>query len=94
MLLERAEIDIRAGAEGAFLAAMDESGLPLLRAVPGVISARLGRGVENPSRFLFLVEWDRLESHDAFNADPVHDDFLALFAPHAVNGAMEHFQLP
>jgi heme-degrading monooxygenase HmoA len=92
MLLERAEIQVKAGSEEAFAAVMAERGLPLLRAVPGVKSAKLGRGVENPAKFMFLVEWDAMEAHAAFNQSAVHPEFLGLFAPYAEGGAMEHFQ--
>ena len=93
MLLERSEISIKAGLEEEFENVMKERGLPLLASVPGVLQAKIGRGVESPTKFLFLVEWDALESHAAFNKSPVHPEFLKLFAPYAVGGAMEHFQM-
>jgi heme-degrading monooxygenase HmoA len=92
MLLERAEIQVKAGTENDFAAVMAQRGLPLLTAVPGVRSARIGRGVENPSKFLFLVEWETLDAHAAFNTSAVHPEFLSLFAPYAETGLMEHFQ--
>jgi heme-degrading monooxygenase HmoA len=93
MLLERSEIQVRAGTEAAFAEVMAQRGLPLLTAVPGVRWAKIGRGVENPAKFIFLVEWDALESHAAFNQSAVHPEFLQLFAPYAETGAMEHFQM-
>lgn len=93
MLLERAEIQVKVGREEEFAGVMLERGLPLLTAVPGVKSAKIGRGVENPDKFMFLVEWDSLEAHAAFNKSIVHPEFLALFAPYAQGGAMEHFQI-
>jgi len=92
VLLERAEIQVKAGTEDEFAAVMDGRGLPLLIAVPGVRSAKIGRGVENPSKFLFLVEWETLDAHAAFNESAVHPEFLQLFAPYAENGVMEHFR--
>jgi heme-degrading monooxygenase HmoA len=32
-------------------------------ATPGFRSARVTRGVESPSRFVLLIEWDSLEAH-------------------------------
>ena len=93
MLLEISTITIRAGNETAFAEAMEHHGMPILRAVPGVISARYGRGVENPEKFTILVEWDNMAAHTAFRALPVYPDFGKLFAPHSVGGAMEHFEL-
>lgn len=93
MLLERSEIQVKSGREEEFAQVMAERGLPLLTAVPGVKWAKIGRGVENPGKFIFLVEWDALDSHKAFNQSAVHPDFLALFGPYAEGGAMEHFQM-
>ena len=93
MLLERSEIQVKAGLEEAFDGVMAEQGLPLLTAVPGVKWAKIGRGVENPTKFIFLVEWDSLASHKAFNESPAHPEFLKLFGPYAEGGVMEHFQI-
>lgn len=93
MLLERSEIQVKAGLEDEFASVMEERGLPLLTAVPGVKRAKIGRGVENPSKFIFLVEWETLDAHEAFNKSAVHPEFLQLFAPYAEAGAMEHFQI-
>ena len=91
MLLERSELTIRPGNEEAFAETMREKGMPILLGVPGVKSAVCGRGVENPQKFLILVEWDSLDSHAAFRSLPVYPEFGALFAPHSTGGAMEHF---
>lgn len=93
MLLERSEIQVKPGLEEEFAEVMTGRGLPLLTAVPGVKWAKIGRGVESPSKFIFLVEWDALDSHAAFHKDPAHPEFLALFAPYAQGGVMEHFQM-
>ena len=93
MLLERSEIQIRSGAEEDFTKSMAEQGLPLLTGIPGVKSAAFGRGVENPAKFIFLVEWDSLDSHTAFRTHPSYPEFMQLFAPHAEGGVMEHFEM-
>ena len=93
MLLERTEIQVKAGVEEEFEAAMHERGLPLLTSVPGVKWAKIGRGVESPSKFIFLVEWDSMEAHGEFHKNPVRPEFLSLFAPYAESGAMEHFEM-
>ena len=38
-------------------------GLAYIAATPGFRSARVTRGVESPSRFVLLIEWDSLEAH-------------------------------
>src|SRR3546814_10447859 len=70
MVLERAELQIRAGMEIDFATAMAERGLVVLRSVPGVESVRMGRGVENPGKFMLLVEWRSLDAHAAFSRLP------------------------
>jgi heme-degrading monooxygenase HmoA len=62
MVLELADFTVLPGQEDAFAAAYREA-VTHLRASPGFRSARMTRGIESPSRFVFLVEWDDLESH-------------------------------
>lgn len=93
MLLERAELEIKPGAEEAFLQVMLERGLPLLTAAPGVKWAKIGRGVESPAKFMILAEWESLEAHAAFNQSDAAPGFRQLFAPYAQGGAMEHFRM-
>ena len=93
MLLERAELQIREGMEQEFSAAMKSSGLALLASVPGVKSVQLGRGVENPQKFMLLVEWDAMDSHAAFKSSPAMTEFRSLLKPFSAGGAMEHFNM-
>jgi heme-degrading monooxygenase HmoA len=92
MLVERAELTIRAGMEQEFATAMSERGLPLLLAVAGVKRARLGRGVEHPEKFMLLVEWASMDAHQAFPTAPNYAPFRAVIRPYSIGGAMEHFQ--
>ncbi|MGK5684496.1 antibiotic biosynthesis monooxygenase family protein [Actinoplanes sp. URMC 104] len=62
MVLEVALIDITPGAEDAFAAAY-QAARPILATTPGCRSVRMTRGVESPSRFVLLVEWDSVEAH-------------------------------
>lgn len=62
MILEHAVLDVVPGREDAFEAAFDEA-RHLVLAMSGCRSVRLERGVEQPSRYLLLIEWDRLEDH-------------------------------
>ena len=61
MVLEVALIDVTdpAGFEAAFL---DAQGI--LRGTDGVRSVRMTHGIENPNRFVLLVEWDSVEAHE------------------------------
>jgi heme-degrading monooxygenase HmoA len=62
MVLELADFAIRPGQEDAFVDAYREA-VAQLRASPGFRSARMTRGVESPTRFVLLVEWDDLQAH-------------------------------
>lgn len=91
MLLERSELSIKKGLEEEFAAAMAESGIPLLASLPGVESVSMGRGVENPDKFLLLVEWATMDAHTAFTKAPTFPAFLEIIRPYSQGGAMEHF---
>jgi heme-degrading monooxygenase HmoA len=62
MVLEVALIDVFPGMEDAF-AVSYRLGHPILAGTPGCRSVRMTRGVESPSRFVLLVEWDSVEAH-------------------------------
>lgn len=92
MVLEVALIDIVEGGEEKFAAAYAEA-YPLLATTPGCRSVRMTRGVESPSRFVLLVEWDSVEAHlDNFRASDRFGQWRALIGPY-FDGAprVEHF---
>ncbi len=62
MVLEVADIAVTPGSELDFLAAFHRAKQELA-STPGCRSIRMTRGIESPSRFVLLVEWDRIESH-------------------------------
>jgi heme-degrading monooxygenase HmoA len=63
MVLEIADIAVKPGTEEQFAQAARE-GLKYVSDTPGFGSARLTRGVESPSRFVLLIEWDSIEAHN------------------------------
>jgi heme-degrading monooxygenase HmoA len=63
MVLEIADIEVRPGAEDDFAAAY-RGVREVLTTTPGCRSARMTRGIESPSRFVLLVEWDSVEAHE------------------------------
>jgi heme-degrading monooxygenase HmoA len=65
MVLEVAQFDIRPGNEEAFVAGY-RGVVGALRESPGLRSVRMTRGVETPTRFVLLVEWETLEDHQGF----------------------------
>ncbi|MCW2567866.1 MAG: Antibiotic biosynthesis monooxygenase [Mycobacterium sp.] len=92
MVLEVALIDVRPGSEDAFAAAYGK-GRELLESTPGCRSVRMTRGVESPSRFVLLVEWDSVEAHDQnFRATDRYTRWRELIGPHFANPPhVEHF---
>lgn len=62
MVLEVALIDVVAGEEDAFAAAYTAA-REVLAGTPGCRSVRMTRGIESPSRFVLLVEWDSVDAH-------------------------------
>lgn len=62
MILEHAVLEVVPGREHEFEQAFDEA-RTIIASMPGFGSLRLERCVEAPSRYLLLVEWERLEDH-------------------------------
>lgn len=92
MVLEIADLTILHGQEDAFVAAYREAAAQL-RSSPGFRSVRLTRGIESPSRFVLLVEWDDLEAHTVgFRESERFVRWRALIGPF-FDGAphVEHF---
>jgi heme-degrading monooxygenase HmoA len=94
MVTEVAAITVAAGREEEFERNMREGGgLAALAASPGVRSVKFGRGVENPSKFGFVVEWDSVEAHMAARDSESFGRFRAALGDLAAGGSMEHFEL-
>ncbi len=62
MILERAVLVVTPGTEPEFEAAMEQAKEVIAQA-PGFRSLRLQRGIEQPSTYLLLVEWETIEDH-------------------------------
>jgi len=92
MVLEVALIDVNPDQEDAFAAAYAQ-GRPVLAGTPGCRSVRMTRGIESPSRFVLLVEWDSVEAHEQnFRASERFDQWRALIGPYfAGPPRVEHF---
>ena len=93
MPLERAEILVKEGLEEDFVVAMNEHAIPILSGASGVNSVKLGRGVENPSKFIMLVDWESMDAHTAFRSSQAYPEFSKQFGPFSKGGAMEHFNM-
>ena len=92
MVLEVALIDVQAGQEDAFAAAYRKA-RPSLPETPGCRTVRMTRGIESPSRFVLLVEWDSVDAHEEnFRATERFTTWRALIGPYfAGPPVVEHF---
>lgn len=91
MVLEVALIDVTAGSEDAFAAAYAQAA-PLVAQTDGCRSMRMTRGIETPTRFVLLVEWDSVEAHEQFRASDRFAGWRALIGPHFAGPPhVEHF---
>ena len=93
MIVEQALLPVRPGSEAAFEEALAEA-LDLIAGVPGFRRLQVSRGVESPSSYLLLVEWDRLEDHtEGFRGSAGYKEWRGLlhrfYDPFP---AVEHFQ--
>jgi heme-degrading monooxygenase HmoA len=92
MVLEVAIINIVAGREDDFVAAYGKA-REVLVTTPGCRSARMTRGVETPTQFVLMVEWDSVDAHlENFRATDRFTQWRGLIGPY-FDGAprVEHF---
>ena len=92
MVLEVALIDVLPGQEDVFTTAY-QLARPIMAGTDGCRSVRMTRGVESPSRFVLLVEWDSVEAHQKnFRSSDRFTQWRATIGPHfAKPPVVEHF---
>jgi heme-degrading monooxygenase HmoA len=95
MILERAVLTITSGSERDFEAALEQA-TELVSQAAGFRSLRLARGIEQPSTYLLLIEWDTLEDHTVgFRQSELFVRWRELIAPYfAADPQVEHFEAP
>jgi heme-degrading monooxygenase HmoA len=78
MVLEHALLDVAPDREEDFEQAF-RSAKSIISSMRGFRSLRLERCIERPSRYLLLVEWERLEDHtEGFRGSPEYDEWRKL----------------
>jgi heme-degrading monooxygenase HmoA len=91
MVLEIALIDVLPG-HGADFEAGYASARSALAESPGLRSIRMTHGVETPTRFVLLIEWDSLAAHQEFRDSDRFPIWRAGIGPHfAQPPHVEHF---
>ncbi len=92
MVLEVALFDVLPEHEEAFAQAYQQVRWALADSA-GCRSVRLTHGVETPTRFVLLVEWDSIEAHEGFRASDRYGTWRAGIGPHfAEQPRVEHFE--
>jgi heme-degrading monooxygenase HmoA len=93
MILEVAEIDIKAGSMSAFEPALREA-VELLHQAHGFQGCEILRSVEVPDRYRLLVRWDSVESHiTGFQKSPLFQQWRQLLGGYfARTPSVEHMQ--
>jgi heme-degrading monooxygenase HmoA len=94
MILEHALITIRPGTADDFEGAL-VTARPIIAASHGFISLELHRGIEEPDRYLLLVEWESLDDHlVGFRGSAAFTEWRALIGPYFASPPVAgHFAL-
>ena len=78
MILEVAILDIKLGKVADFEATFSEA-QAIIRGMKGYVSHQLQNCLENPSRYLLLVNWETLEDHtEGFRGSSEYQRWRAL----------------
>lgn len=81
MIIEHALLQVRAGDEAAFEAAMVKAE-PLIAASPGFQGMEVRPAAEKPALYLLLVRWDSISDHrDGFRKSDRYAQWRALLHP-------------
>ena len=78
MILEVAVLDVKHGQETEFEAAFAKA-QAIISSMTGYVSHQLQKCVENPSRYLLLVQWQTMEDHTVgFRESPQYQEWKQL----------------
>ena len=93
MILEAAMLQVKAGEERAFEAAMVKAA-PVIAGAAGYLSHELRRCVETPGRYLLLVRWETLEAHTVgFRGSAAFGEWRAMIGPYFAGApVVEHYE--
>lgn len=95
MILEIAQIAVKAGMEAEFEAGVAEA-KPLFAGAKGCRSMAVRRSIETPARYWLFVEWETLENHTVdFRGSEAFAQWRALVSPcFEAPPIVEHSQAP
>jgi heme-degrading monooxygenase HmoA len=91
MVLEVALLDVAPGHEDSFAVGYRSVRTALAQS-PGLLSIRMTHGIETPSRYVLLVEWESVEAHQAFRTSDRFAVWRGGIGPHFAHPPhVEHF---
>ena len=95
MILEVADIRIHPGQQAAFEEAIQRGIATVASRAQGFVKARVQHGIEQPERYLLMIEWATLEDHtEHFRGGPLFPEWRAIVGPFfAQPPQVEHFAL-
>jgi heme-degrading monooxygenase HmoA len=95
MILEVADIHIKAGQQASFEKAVQIALNDIFPKSKGFRSGQLRRGIETPERYLLTLGWDTLEDHTVgFRGSPLYSEWRSLVGEFfAKPPYVEHFEL-
>ncbi len=95
MILEMADIRIRAGEQDAFDAAIQRGVETVIAQAQGFRGYKVNRGVESPDRYVLMIFWDTLDNHVVdFRNSAAFAEWRAVIGPYLAGPPqVEHFTL-
>lgn len=95
MILELADIRIKAGQNAAFEEAVQRGLATVISQTKGFKGFQINRGIESPERYILQIFWETLEDHTmGFRESPQFAQWRAIVGPFFTGPPMvEHFDL-
>jgi quinol monooxygenase YgiN len=82
MIIEKAVLTVEPGKEAAFQAAFFKAE-PFVAAYPGCRAVHLYRCIEEPGRFMFVIEWESVAAHEeGFRKSPAFAEWRNVVGPY------------
>jgi len=95
MILEIADITIQAGKNAEFDVAIERGVREVIAGAVGFRSFKIQKGIENPQRYVLMIEWETLDNHMVdFRNSPAYAKWREIVGPFfASPPVVQHFQL-
>jgi heme-degrading monooxygenase HmoA len=95
MILEIADITIQAGKNTEFDVAIEKGVREVISGAVGFKNFKIQKGIENPERYLLMIEWETLDNHMVdFRNSPAYAKWREIVGPFfASPPVVQHFQL-